>query len=614
MKRFLVGLLVLLPTLAVAQVSSVGVSPGFSNSNRTGTATALVSGTTTITSGADKSVCFDDGGVINCADATLQYTKGTGSLAATTFVGALTGNSSTATALGANPTDCAGGQFAIAIAANGDLTCDTPTGGIAGSGTAGLMPIWATTTTLGDSNAFPILVANEGVTGTTVNKLVKFTSAGTAIITSAAETAGILGVVKGGAGTTGSAQVTVIGGASCVSDNATTSGHYAVVSASVAGDCSDSGSTTFPSAGTQVVGLWTETGVAGTRTFFFGTPDVASASSGGGGGGNKNPAGAQNDIQLKGSGNNFAADTGAFVYTPSTGALLISKSLSGSAPSLAITNTSATNSSTALIALKTSSGTGRDSMIAFDTGAGTYDWLIGSDTSLSAFVIYGGANTFSSTNEVVRFIGAASVPQLVMSYGAGGSLVTAPSYTFLNDTDTGFYHTASNDGVIGVTSQGVQVARFLTHEFDVTGSNPGAASQLGVDNTSNTAGSDALIELNQGGGSSGGDPVIGFRISGGQSYSLGTDNSDSDKFKLSRQTDGVGTNDVFAVDTSGNTVFTGKVTSTATADLGWTVQNATNQACNSTCTTGACVVGIDTITTAFLACTDATADSCLCAG
>ena len=54
--------------------------------------------------------------------------------------------------------------------------------------------------------------------------------------------------------------------------------------------------------------------------------------------------------------------------------------------------------------------------------------------------------------------------------------------------------------------------------------------------------------------------------------------------------------------------------STAASDLGWTVQNATNQACNTTCTNGACVIGIDTVTTGFLACTDATADSCLCAG
>lgn len=47
----------------------------------------------------------------------------TGVVTAPSFVGALTGNASTATALAANPTDCSSNQFANAIAANGNLTC-----------------------------------------------------------------------------------------------------------------------------------------------------------------------------------------------------------------------------------------------------------------------------------------------------------------------------------------------------------------------------------------------------------------------------------------------------------------------------------------------------------
>ena len=52
--------------------------------------------------------------------------------------------------------------------------------------------------------------------------------------------------------------------------------------------------------------------------------------------------------------------------------------------------------------------------------------------------------------------------------------------------------------------------------------------------------------------------------------------------------------------------------STATDDIGWTVQSAANQACNTTCT-NACVVGFDA-TAGIVACTDAAADQCLCAG
>lgn len=59
------------------------------------------------------------------------------------------GNVATATALASNPTDCSGGQFANAIAANGDLTCSTPTGGgdVAGPAThqASYIPAWNAT-------------------------------------------------------------------------------------------------------------------------------------------------------------------------------------------------------------------------------------------------------------------------------------------------------------------------------------------------------------------------------------------------------------------------------------------------------------------------------------
>ena len=58
----------------------------------------------------------------------------------------------------------------------------------------------------------------------------------------------------------------------------------------------------------------------------------------------------------------------------------------------------------------------------------------------------------------------------------------------------------------------------------------------------------------------------------------------------------------------------GTMVSTRATDIGWSVVNAANQACNTTCT-NACVVGLDTAAVgSFLLCTDATADTCLCAG
>lgn len=58
---------------------------------------------------------------------------------------------------------------------------------------------------------------------------------------------------------------------------------------------------------------------------------------------------------------------------------------------------------------------------------------------------------------------------------------------------------------------------------------------------------------------------------------------------------------------------------TSTTGIGWSEHNATNQACNTTCGTSACVIGLDigtvgVVNSGFVACTDATADDCICAG
>ncbi len=228
-----------------------------------------------------------------------------------------------ATALGAYTASaaCGAGEFITAIDAGGAPTCTASSGAISGL-TTGLVPQAASATSLEDSSNYRISVVNDTGTGTTTNKLTKLTSAGEAVITSAAETSGVLGICVSGCGNSGSAVIALIGKASCVFDNATTAGHYATVSASTAGSCSDTGATTFPTAGTQTLGIITETGIAGTRTTFLATPDVASLSQGGGGGGAKNPAGAAGDVQYRATNNNFAAEA-AFNYTAATNKLKI---------------------------------------------------------------------------------------------------------------------------------------------------------------------------------------------------------------------------------------------------------------------------------------------------
>lgn len=87
------------------------------------------------------------GGATAATASTIVLRDASGNFAATTITAALTGNASTATALAANPADCASNLFANAIAANGDLSCAALT--LAGAQFANQ----GTTTTLLHGNA-----------------------------------------------------------------------------------------------------------------------------------------------------------------------------------------------------------------------------------------------------------------------------------------------------------------------------------------------------------------------------------------------------------------------------------------------------------------------------
>lgn len=112
-------------------------------------------------------------------------------------------------------------------------------------------------------------VANAGSVGTTLNKVAKLTGApSTAVLATATDTNGFVGITVAGAGTTGNAVIQFSGLASCVFDGATTAGHFVEASRSVDGDCTDAGSS-YP-AGGQVLGkVLTTNGSGGTYTIFL---------------------------------------------------------------------------------------------------------------------------------------------------------------------------------------------------------------------------------------------------------------------------------------------------------------------------------------------------------
>lgn len=89
MRRFILGALLLYaaPLLAQDQGQQSAGIVFYSPSSSSGAGSGLTIGTTTITSGTDTRVPFDDAGTLN-EDAGLTYTKGTTTLAATHLLGA----------------------------------------------------------------------------------------------------------------------------------------------------------------------------------------------------------------------------------------------------------------------------------------------------------------------------------------------------------------------------------------------------------------------------------------------------------------------------------------------------------------------------------------------
>ena len=119
-----------------------------------------------------------------------------------------------------------------------------------------------------------IVVANNSGTGTTLNKLARFTGAPqTATVNTTSSIDGVVGVVSAGAGTTGSATIVVQGVAPCAFEGARTAGDYVIPGTGVNGDCKDSATNVpypAPTGGVQALGVSMSTsGFAGTGDVYF---------------------------------------------------------------------------------------------------------------------------------------------------------------------------------------------------------------------------------------------------------------------------------------------------------------------------------------------------------
>lgn len=146
--------------------------------------------------------------------------------------------------------------------------------------------------------------------------------------------------------------------------------------------------------------------------------------------------------------------------------------------------------------------------------------------------------------------------------------VTDPGAAGAVDGSTLAYNTGTKK--IGIPTTATPTIAGLT----TTAASGGGNVQNLISNTSNTASSNARVYLSVAGASAN-DAFTVYDISGVQDWAVGSDNSDSDKFKVSAGAT-LGTNDAMAIDTSLNTTFGGNVTASASNSGANVTVNSTN--------------------------------------
>jgi hypothetical protein len=209
-----------------------------------------------------------------------------------------------------------------------------------------------------------------------------------------------------------------------------------------------------------------------------------------------------------------------------------------------------------------------------------------------------------------------------LGLNGGGVTITsgsAGSATEATTTATGgvggaFVYTSGNGGSETISTSVTNVGGAGGAITLKTGAG-GAANSASTTNTGGNGG-DFILDTGAGGTgttTSGNNGSIIFKVNAAEKARVHTNGNFGVGDTTPDSFFSVGASSQFGIDSIGNLTTSGTIKSTRTTDVGWSVVNVTNQACNTTCT-NACVVGTDSATPGFLTCADATADSCLCAG
>lgn len=254
-------------------------------------------------------------------------------------------------------------------------------------------------------------------------------------------------------------------------------------------------------------------------------------------------------------------------------------------------------------------------------GRGAFITLNGNESSNGKVDIKEGSNSggITLTAGTTTFSGNA-VPAVTASQDLGtSSLAWSNTYTNNIRSGTGAGLTLRATGATTLDMYTNGTARWTVNAYSILGAGTAATDHLIATSSSDATDSNSLRLCGGGAYSAGRGGCI--ELDGNENANKGDisiDAGDSANSDIRLRTN-VSSGNIYIVNASNSIKWTFDdngtfKSSNITNDIGWTPVNAANQACNTTCTTG-CVFGMNTGALGnFVSCTDATADTCLCAG
>lgn len=223
----------------------------------------------------------------------------------------------------------------------------------------------------------------------------------------------------------------------------------------------------------------------------------------------------------------------AIGYSASTSITTGVKNVAVGALALSTATTAANNTAIGDLALTTATGASNTAI-----GCETLDTLISGSSNVAIGDQAGSAYTGAESSNILIMNSGTLGESHICRIGTEGSGSGQVTDTYL----AGTVHTTqiSTGGITG------------TSTLSFTRSSVGASYTNTFSNTDNTNAASSLALQLTTGGASGGDPFVLYQVTGVTSWTTGIDNSDSDTWKISKNTE-PGTNDYFSI-TTGQTI------------------------------------------------------------